>query len=92
MCISVGDGDVHRSESWLTALMCVVSRDVFLIIVFNARFMESRDTMFPNQGIPYSRWCNLGGVILCPGVMELDGLVTFAGLLIEFDFTPNRAF
>jgi hypothetical protein len=91
MCTPVKDDGACMSESQLMALMCFVSRNVFLVIVFKARFMELYDTMFPHVGIPYSRWCNLGGVILYPGVMDLGGLFISVGLLIGFDLIPDRA-
>jgi hypothetical protein len=93
MCAPVKDGGACMSESWLTALMCFASHNVFLVIVFKARFMESYDTMFPHVGIPCHRWCNLGGVILYPGDMDLGGLVISVGLLIKigFNLTPSWA-
>jgi hypothetical protein len=84
MCGVVRGSGALKPESWFSVVICVMVHIVF-VIVFNVRFMESCDTMFPHVGIPYSRWFNLGGVILYPGVVELDGLMVFVGVLIRFD-------
>jgi hypothetical protein len=79
------------SEFWFSVLMHVVVHNACVSIVFNVRFMESCDAMCPRVGIPYSRWCNLGSVILYPRDMVFDGRMIFVGLLIGFNLTPNWA-
>jgi hypothetical protein len=71
------------------AVTCFVVRSVCVIIAFNVRFMELCDAMCPCMGIPYSRWCNLGGVILYSGAMAFDGWMIFVDPPIGFNLTPN---
>jgi hypothetical protein len=88
---SIRSGGVFESESWFVAVTCIVAHKVCVAIVFNARSMELHDTMYPSVRIPYSRWCNLGGVILHHGVMAFDSWMTFVGLLIGFNLVSNWA-
>jgi hypothetical protein len=91
MGISAGGDGVSECESWFVVVTCVMAHEVCAVITFNARSMEFHDAMCPHVGIPHSRWCNLGGVILCPGVMAFDGWMTFVGNLVRFNLVPTTA-